>query len=464
MTTSKLSRLAGLGVYGFDALEPLILGALVTEDPLLLIGPSGTGKTFLLNTLSEALGLVHRHYNASLISFDDLVGFPFPDKDGAGVKFLETPATVWGAESVLIDEISRSKPEHQNRLFSLVCERRVQGIRLPKLRFRWAAMNPCSANQDGPDDYTGSEALDPALADRFSLFIQASDWDELSFGERLLVAAPAGEGKIADDGGTLRRDIERWRAEFIRKVGNCPPEILSYVTTAVSALNSAGIRISPRRARFMTRNLFAATVIAGRFTEKTCRLVLKSSLPQPCWGVKPSGEAVAAAHRLGWETVREATRSWLPAMMAERSLAGKLRILVEHCDSPDSGTQAVAELLAAEPPERAAAFAFAVYPAAVAGKLPVGAEGVNDLGRIASPLLSVEGKMTWRELASAKNTQHPDLAGYAAAVAGLRGARAERARQFFNGCLAQDYEVADPAALESEIQQCVDLLKRKGLA
>ena len=141
--------LASLGVRGFTRLEPVVLAALVTEDPLLLIGRSGTGKTFLLNTLSEALGLEHRHYNASLISFDDLVGFPYPDKDGKGVRFLETPATVWSAESVLVDEISRCKPEHQNRLFSLVHERRVQGMPLSRLRYRWAAMNPCSADQDG---------------------------------------------------------------------------------------------------------------------------------------------------------------------------------------------------------------------------------------------------------------------------------------------------------------------------
>ena len=56
--------------------------------------------------------LEHRHYNASLISFDDLVGFPYPDDDKASVRFLKTPATVSGAESVLIDEINRCKPEH----------------------------------------------------------------------------------------------------------------------------------------------------------------------------------------------------------------------------------------------------------------------------------------------------------------------------------------------------------------
>jgi hypothetical protein len=51
----------------------------------------------------------HRHYSASFIAFEDLVGFPYPDAKRRGVKFLDTPTTVWGAHSVLIDEISRCK-------------------------------------------------------------------------------------------------------------------------------------------------------------------------------------------------------------------------------------------------------------------------------------------------------------------------------------------------------------------
>ena len=85
------------------------------------------------------------------------------------MKFLETPATVWGAESVLVDEISRCKPEHQNRLFSLVHERKVQGISILKLRYRWVAMNPVTTDQGGLEEYAGSEPLDPDLTDRFSL-------------------------------------------------------------------------------------------------------------------------------------------------------------------------------------------------------------------------------------------------------------------------------------------------------
>ena len=155
------------------------LAALVSEDPLLLVGRSGNGKTFLLNTLTEALGLEHRHYNASLIAFDDLVGFPYPDEAHATVRFLETPATVWGAESVLVDEISRCKPEHQNRLFSLVHERRLQGLP-SEAPSRWAAMNPCTTRPAGGEDYAGSEPLDPALADRFAVVLVFGDGGAMS--------------------------------------------------------------------------------------------------------------------------------------------------------------------------------------------------------------------------------------------------------------------------------------------
>ena len=39
------TRLDDLGVFGFGSAEPVIYAALVTEDPLLLIGASGTGVT-----------------------------------------------------------------------------------------------------------------------------------------------------------------------------------------------------------------------------------------------------------------------------------------------------------------------------------------------------------------------------------------------------------------------------------
>lgn len=460
------SRLAALGVHGFDRVEPVILAALVTEDPLLLVGRSGTGKTFLLNTLSEALGLEHRHYNASLISFDDLVGFPYPEKDGTGVRFLETPATVWSAESVLIDELSRCKPEHQNRLFSLVHERRLQGLPLSRLRYRWAAMNPCSADQGGLEEYAGSEPLDPALGDRFALFVEAVDWPSLDDGERRRVADPGGEGRVASDGGALRERVRAWRAEFLRRVDRCPDLVLAYATAAVTALNGAGVRVSPRRARLLSRSLLAASVVAGEPGSALFRLVLECSLPHVTWGVRPSPEVVGAAHRLAWDTATAAEDRWIHAFMAEPSLARKLAILVDECRSEDAGSQAVAQLAAAEPRERAAAFAFAIYPAAAMGRLPIGAEGVNDLGKLAGPVLKVDGEVSWQERISLSATRHPELDRFAKVLARpeVTGGRAERAKQLFSWCLVDRLSPKDPRALEEELAACVDVLRERGLA
>ncbi len=461
----KLSYLAGLDVFGFEKIEPAILAALVTQDPLLLIGRSGTGKTFLLNSLSEELCLEHRHYNASLISFDDLVGFPYPDEENGGVKFLETPATVWNAESVLIDEISRCKPEHQNRLFSLVHERKVQGISIPRLKYRWAAMNPCSADQGGSEDYSGSEPLDPALADRFSLFVWAVDWCDLSDDERLLVANPGGEGRISDDGGKLKNKLSAWRKEFLDQLDNCPRFILEYVSRAVTECNDfADMRISPRRSRLLARSLLAATIVKGRASKSLFKLILGCSIPHVAWGEVIKTEAIAAVHRIAWEFASASDGSWIHAFMAQRSLAGKLGILLDRCDDPDQGTQAITQFIAAESLERAAALALAIYPAAVMGKLPVGADGTNELGKIATPVLSIDGEASWAKRLGDDLNSHPDFDRFARVISHKRGGRRERARQFFDWCLVEKISPEDPGALEKEINELVLLLRKKGLA
>lgn len=461
MTTMNKPHLPDLGVYGFDRYEPIILASLVTEDPLLLIGRSGTGKTFLLNSLSEALALEHRHYNASLISFDDLVGFPYPDSENSSVRFLETPATVWAAESVLIDEISRCKPEHQNRLFSLIHERKVQGIALTRLRYRWAAMNPAANDQTDMESYTGSEPLDPALADRFALFVNAVDWDELSEEERAAVTSPSGEGKLAAQDTRLRERIAALRKEFLVRVECCPQNVLDYVTTAVTALNGAKVRISPRRSRLIARSLLAATLVQGSFPEKLARLVLECSLPQPTWGAEVAKSVLDAVHRLAWEAASKAKSRWVDMIFAEPRLDKKLEILIKHSPSADEGTQAVAQILAAESRARAAAFAFAAYPASALGKLPIGPEGANDLGRIASPIMTVDAEVTWTERGSRQAEHHPAYDAYARVLGNLKGAREERARQFFSWCLVEQVTVPDPAGLEKEIEACVNVLRKR---
>src|SRR5690348_2037121 len=66
------SLLRPLEIVGYDTIEPALLAALATEEPLLLVSDHGAAKTLLLCRLAEALGLELRHYNASLLQFDDL--------------------------------------------------------------------------------------------------------------------------------------------------------------------------------------------------------------------------------------------------------------------------------------------------------------------------------------------------------------------------------------------------------
>ncbi len=454
------SYLTRLGVYGFETVEPVILAALVTEDPLLLIGRSGTGKTFLLNSLSEALELEHRHYNASMISFDDLVGFPYPDADNTAVKFLETPATVWQAESVLIDEISRCKPEHQNRLFSLVHERKLQGISLTKLRFRWAAMNPCEP-EDSAETYTGSEPLDPALADRFALFANAGEWGELSVADRRAVADPAGEGSFSNDRGDLKTHLAEWRVRFLAQLEACPSLILDYSALVVTHLNTASIRVSPRRARLLSRSLLAASIVTGKSADKQFLQVLESSLPHGAWGAPPTREKVKAAHRAAWDEVQRSPNAWVHQFLSLPKVSDRLALWLESCRDPDQGTQAVAQLLASAPKELAAVFAFAVFPKAVEGKLPIGAEGVNDLAKVAGPILRYEGTLKWSEPANQTPSPQRDFARYATVLSGLSGARAERANQFFGWCVLEHVVLVKPEAVEEQLEACVNLLRSR---
>ena len=172
-------------------IDPLLLAALATQLPVLLVGLHGTAKSLLVERLAAARDCSFRHYNASLLNYDDLVGIPLPEHDGQRLRFVATPAAIWDAEFAFFDEISRCRADLQNKLFPLIHERRVCGIRLDRLQHRWAAMNPPSPDDveplSGPDApyYLGSEPLDAALADRFGFVIRVPAWQQLSRADRL---------------------------------------------------------------------------------------------------------------------------------------------------------------------------------------------------------------------------------------------------------------------------------------
>ncbi|MDR9453985.1 MAG: MoxR family ATPase [Wenzhouxiangella sp.] len=466
------------GVYGFDDVEPLIFASLVTEDPLLLIGPSGTGKTYLLNTLSEVLGLEHRHYNASLIAFDDLVGFPFPNQDNQSVEFLQTPATVWGAQSVLIDEISRCKPEHQNRLFALIHERKIQGLSLDRLQYRWAAMNPASGMDQGVEDYVGSEPLDPALADRFSLLIEVKDWQDLDVHAKSGIANPKGEGLVADDQGALLGKLNIWKARFQALVDDAPKEILTYARLVADALIESEVRLSPRRIRLLVRNILAVQVVMddrwsldteqdGQPDAETGRQlqsyddtlkVLQCSLPHVAWGGAPSAEKIKAAHHLAWVEAMALPERHVLNFQRHTGLNQRIEWLLDESLHADIKSQALIELALRDKSLEAQALLFVITPAVVGNVFDLNAEAVQAVSEVGLKLLDIRNEDDQAgPIRQAELEAFPELKEAVDVLADYDGRFRKQLKQFFLMAVKHEHQIDDPSgwvrALDGALSQ-----------
>ena len=342
--------LRSLGIAGWGALEPAILAALATESPILLIGPHGTAKTLLLQRLAEALGLAFRHYNASILSFDDLLGYPVP-QDGRLV-YLQTPATVWEAEAVLFDEVSRCRPELQNKLFPLIHERVAQGLPLTRLRHRWAAMNPPPGDHSAAADgvsYDGAEPLDVALADRFSFVLEVPVLGQLSDDERRTVLL-GGARPEPDAPDRLRGAVERCRARLVESEGRLRGRAAEYVDVLAAKLGAAGHPLSTRRAVTLVRNvesLRAAQQALGEREDGSQRLrrtdgretdadledafyaATRFSLPDAAWGRPVEGHVLLAAHRAAWEAARLAADSPHRALLVETNPLRRIALALQ---------------------------------------------------------------------------------------------------------------------------------------
>lgn len=308
---SAPSLLTELGVIGMTSIEPVILAALASGEPLLLIGPHGTAKSYLLNRIALALGLEWRHYNASLLNFDDLVGYPLPDDQGS-LQYVETPSSIWGAEAVFLDEISRCRIDLQNKLFPIIHERRVQGIELERLVYRWSAMNPPATDDDDSDDavtnYRGSEPLDPALADRFAFVVEMPPWDSFSADDQQRVILARDEPSQPEISQRLTRAVQATRDHLPVLREELSAELSSYVQVVVRMLRDAGLDLSPRRAGILWRNILAihaANLVHDPRTDpaESALLALNNSIPQRAMGLRVDEIRILAAHREAWQLV-----------------------------------------------------------------------------------------------------------------------------------------------------------------
>lgn len=290
MTKSYITE--PLGLYGWTAMEPVLLAALITEEPLLLVGSHGCAKSFLLERLAESLQMQFRSYNASLLNYDDLVGIPMPNRTRSALHYISSPSSIWDAEVVFLDEINRTRLDLQNKLFPIIYDRRIQGQKLEKLRYRWAAMNPPFEQSEDPDadldPYLGTLPLDPALADRFTFILSVPSWENLTDSDRsnLLQDTFGGRHNFEVDMPSL---IAMGKKHYSNLIQDQTDFATSLVLVLTDRLRKEGYDISVRRSTMLLRaylSIRAAQTALAELNQalepdwaETLLLTLTSALP-----------------------------------------------------------------------------------------------------------------------------------------------------------------------------------------
>lgn len=210
---------------------------------VLLLGLHGTGKTASIMDIAKKRNIKMKYYScATLDPFTDLVGVPypynhcethgdfdtrkehhdlFPDCQESLTKQLEMvrPHDVDEAEIIFFDEFNRADPKTMNAVFEIIQFRTINGQPLPNLKACWAAMNP-------PDEDYEVEKLDPALVDRFDVYIDIQPKPSVSYMAQYMPEDIAKALKIWWDeherkikGGTLNQRIDYVSPRRLLKIG-----------------------------------------------------------------------------------------------------------------------------------------------------------------------------------------------------------------------------------------------------
>lgn len=156
----SIAREVSKRVFGQDEVVDLLLVALFSRAHTLMMGVPGLGKTLLVSTLSQALGLSFNRiqFTPDLMP-SDITGSEILD-ESRHFRFNKGPLF---ANIVLADEINRTPPKTQAALLEAMQERvvTVSGQRhlLPKPFFVLATQNPI--------EQEGTYPLPEAQLDRF---------------------------------------------------------------------------------------------------------------------------------------------------------------------------------------------------------------------------------------------------------------------------------------------------------
>lgn len=307
-----------IGIYGWEVLERFLVASIAGKFSVLLVGGSGTAKTEGAERLFMALEkasdskLKWGYRNASTAQVEDMTGFPLiPPIDKAWemhargemptMIWVDSPQSIRSLHFLIADEFNRIPPMTQNKWFSIIAERRIDGTKT-NIEAIFAAMNPI-------EEYEGTEPLDRALADRFVWLLRPPGFSELSESDKKKIAStrmvfhedslPFGARiemdaclDIANAVSATRKKI----AEFQTQKGGI---VADYAVAVASGLSYYGIE--SRRVAMIAQGILALHAASVVLNGEHSLLVddayeaLCSSMVHSAIGVEPPDEGVLLA-------------------------------------------------------------------------------------------------------------------------------------------------------------------------
>ncbi|MEM7582319.1 MAG: MoxR family ATPase [Acidobacteriota bacterium] len=267
------SALAALDrvLLGREAFHRLVMVGILSGGHILLEGVPGVGKTVLIKTLGEVLGLTTRRvqFTPDLMPGDILGSHILQETSSGGREMTFQPGPIF-THILLADEINRASPKTQSALLEAMQEGSVTLLgntrQLPKPFFVLASQNPI--------ELEGTYPLPEAQLDRFLFKLQVEDPDA-SVLEQIITGRRRGEaeppGAVLDAEGldqlfeTMERIfLPRAVAGYIARLVAATRPGADVGPTEVSEYVSYGA--SPRAAIGMAEASRAHALLAGRPT------------------------------------------------------------------------------------------------------------------------------------------------------------------------------------------------------
>ncbi len=223
-------------IVGHDAIVRKVLTALFAGGHVLLEGVPGLGKTLIVRSVSQALGLSYKRiqFTPDLMP-SDITGAQILTEHAMGREFTFRQGPIF-AHIVLADEINRASPKTQSAVLEAMEERQVTAFgetyRLVEPFFVLATQNPI--------ELEGTYPLPEAQLDRFlfKLLVESPKPAELKEILRRTTAESKAEAEPVLEALTVRATVTEMR-ELVRQVVIAPP-LEDYVVSLIGAATPNG--------------------------------------------------------------------------------------------------------------------------------------------------------------------------------------------------------------------------------